>query len=76
MLSVGGEIVDIDNGYGPVNARNLDKNLALLNADSYAYFASVSGHRGLQDVPVSYVMTGGILVRNLLKKLCRPASGN
>lgn len=76
MLSVGGEIIDIDNGYGPVNARNLDKNLALLNADSYAYFASVSGHRDLQDVLVSYIMIGAFLVRNLLKELCRPASGN
>jgi hypothetical protein len=29
-------------GYGPVQVRTLDKNLAKLNADSYAYFASVS----------------------------------
>jgi hypothetical protein len=28
-------------GYGPVQVRTLDKNLAKLNADSYAYFASV-----------------------------------
>lgn len=35
-------IVDDINGYGPVGARNLDKSIALHNADSYLYYALVS----------------------------------
>lgn len=38
-----GSIVDETNGYGPVNVYdNLDKSKARTNADSYAYYASVS----------------------------------
>jgi hypothetical protein len=38
-----GAVDDQTNGYGPVNVYdNLDKTLARVNADSYAYYASVS----------------------------------
>ena len=38
----GGHILDQPNGYGPVNVRSMEKAVARYNADSYAYFMSVS----------------------------------
>ncbi|KAK2756849.1 hypothetical protein FQN53_008549, partial [Emmonsiellopsis sp. PD_33] len=35
-----GQIIDQPNGYGWENARNLDKNLAKYNADSYGWYAT------------------------------------
>ncbi len=67
---MGGEIIDQPNGYGPVNVRTLDKSLALKNADSYAYFASVSGRCNSLYVLVSYMITGSLVVCNLFKELC------
>jgi hypothetical protein len=65
--SVGGEVIDQEGGYGPVNTRSLDKSLATKNADSYAYFASVSGHNDAHShrMVISYIITGSLMVRDL-----------
>lgn len=36
------ETDDLDDGYGPINVRALDKSLATTNADSYSWYANVS----------------------------------
>ena len=76
MYSVGGEVIDQPNGYGPVNARSLDKSLALKNADSYAYFAMVSQYQYLVHLHVSNDNIGGLLDSHLRKDLCRPEGRN
>jgi hypothetical protein len=76
--SVGGEVIDQKDGYGPVKARSLDKELATKNADSYAYFASVGGLNNAHShcMITSYIITGSLMVCDLFKKIFGPASKN